>query len=88
MLNSILAAPTFQAWIEGDPLDIESLLFGKDGRPRHSVFYIAHLSDAERMFFVTLLYAAVENLVSENKKAGQRLRAIHYFDEYSDIYRR
>ena len=80
MLNSILAAPTFQAWIEGDPLDIESLLFGKDGRPRHSVFYIAHLSDAERMFFVTLLYAAVETWMRK-QKGSTTLRALVYFDE-------
>ncbi len=60
LLNNILAAPAFQTWIEGQPLDIPSLLYGPDGKPRHSVFYIAHLSDAERMFFVTLLFSAVE----------------------------
>jgi len=80
MLNSILAAPTFQAWIEGEPLDIEKLLFGPDGRPRHSVFYIAHLSDAERMFFVTLLYAAVETWMRK-QKGSTTLRALIYFDE-------
>jgi len=80
MLNSILAAPTFQAWIEGEPLDIGKLLFGTDGRPRHSVFYIAHLSDAERMFFVTLLYAAVETWMRK-QKGSTTLRALVYFDE-------
>jgi len=80
MLNSILAAPTFQAWIEGEPLDIGKLLFGADGRPCHSVFYIAHLSDAERMFFVTLLYAAVETWMRK-QKGSTTLRALIYFDE-------
>ncbi len=80
LLNSILAAPTFQAWIEGEPLDIEKLLYGADGRPRHSVFYIAHLSDAERMFFVTLLYAAVETWMRK-QKGSTTLRALIYFDE-------
>jgi len=80
LLNSIMAAPTFQAWIEGDPLDIEKLLYGADGRPRHSVFYIAHLSDAERMFFVTLLYAAVETWMRK-QKGSTTLRALVYFDE-------
>ena len=56
-LNNILASPSFQVWIEGQPLDIPSLLYAPEGKPRHSVFYIAHLSDAERMFFVTLLYS-------------------------------
>lgn len=80
LLNNIMAAPTFQAWIEGEPLDINSLLYGDDGKPRHSVFYIAHLSDAERMFFVTLLYSAVETWM-RTQKGSPTLRALVYFDE-------
>ena len=79
-LNNILAAPSFQTWIEGQPLDIPSLLYTPDGKPRHSVFYIAHLNDAERMFFVALLYAAVETWMrAQSGTSG--LRAIVYFDE-------
>ncbi len=80
LLNNILAAPAFQTWIEGQPLDIASLLYGPDGRPRHCVFYIAHLSDTERMFFVTLLYSAVESWMRA-QKGSSNLRAILYFDE-------
>jgi hypothetical protein len=80
LLNNILAAPAFQTWIEGQPLDIANLLFGPDGRPRHSVFYIAHLSDPERVFFVTLLYSAVESWMRAQKGTSS-LRAILYFDE-------
>lgn len=80
LLNNILAAPTFQSWIEGQPLDIPSLLYGPDGRPRHSVFYIAHLNEAERMFIVTLLYAAVEAWM-RTQTGSTSLRAILYFDE-------
>ena len=80
LLNNILAAPAFQTWIEGQPLDIRSLLYAPDGRPRHSVFYIAHLSDAERMFFVTLLYSAVETWM-RTQPGTTSLRAILYFDE-------
>jgi hypothetical protein len=80
LLNNILAAPSFQTWIEGQPLDIADLLYAPDGRPRHSVFYIAHLNDDERMFFVTLLYAVVETWM--RAQAGSTsLRAILYFDE-------
>ena len=80
LLNNILAAPAFQSWIEGQPLDIPALLFTPDGHPRHSVFYIAHLSDSERMFFVTLLFSAVETWM--RAQAGfPGLRAIVYFDE-------
>lgn len=80
LLNNILAAPAFQAWIEGEPLDIQSLLYHPDGKARHSVFYIAHLSDQERMFFVTLLYSAVEGWM-RTQPGTTTLRAIVYFDE-------
>ena len=80
LLNNILAAPAFQSWISGQPLDIHSLLYSHDGRPRHSVFYIAHLSDSERMFFVTLLYSSIETWM-RTQKGTTSLRAIVYFDE-------
>ncbi len=80
LLNNILAAPSFQTWLEGQPLDIAKLLYTPDGRPRHSVFYIAHLTDAERMFFVTLLYAAIETWM-RGQTGTKGLRALVYFDE-------
>ncbi len=79
-LNSILASPSFQGWREGQELDIRSLLYMPDGRPRHSVFYLAHLSDAERMFFVTLLLSAVESWMRTQVGASS-VRAILYMDE-------
>ncbi len=79
-LNNILAAPAFEAWREGQNLDVPALLFAKDGRPRHSIFYLAHLSDAERMFFVTLLLSAVETWMRTQPGTGS-LRAILYMDE-------
>lgn len=80
LLNNILASPAFQAWIEGEPLDIPSLLYTEDGKPRHSIFYIAHLSEAERMFFITLLYSAVETWM-RSQTGSPSLRALVYFDE-------
>ncbi len=79
-LNNILAAPAFQSWIEGEPLDVGRLLVGVDGRPKHSIFYLAHLSDRERMFFVTLLYSAVEAWM-RTQSGTSSLRALVYFDE-------
>jgi hypothetical protein len=79
-LNNILASPAFQTWIEGQPLDIASILFEPNGSPRHSVFYIAHLTDSERMFFVSLLYSAVESWM-RTQAGTSTLRAIVYFDE-------
>ncbi|HUV16410.1 MAG TPA: DUF87 domain-containing protein, partial [Pelolinea sp.] len=80
LLNNFLASPSFQSWIEGQPLDIQSMLYSKDGKPRHSVFYLAHLNDAERMFFITLLYSAVETWMRRQRGTGD-LRALVYFDE-------
>ncbi len=79
-LNNILAAPAFQTWIEGDPLDIASLLYDANGKSRHSIFYIAHLNDEERMFFVTLLYSAIESWM-RTQSGTTSLRALVYFDE-------
>jgi ribosomal protein S11 len=79
-LNNILAAPAFEAWREGQTLDIASLLFTKDGRPRHSIFYLAHLTDSERMFFVTLLFSSFETWMRSQAGTGA-LRALLYMDE-------
>jgi len=80
LLNNILAAPAFQVWLEGQPLDIQGLLYTPDGRPRHSIFYIAHLPDGERMFFVTLLFSAVEAWM-RTQAGTTSLRSLLYFDE-------
>jgi len=79
-LNSILAAPSFRAWIEGTPLDIPAITRGPSGKPRAAVFYIAHLSDAERMFFVTLLLQQVLSWMY-SQPGTNALRMLIYFDE-------
>lgn len=79
-LNNMLASPTFQTWIQGEPLSAPALLYGPDGRPRHSVFYIAHLNDEQRMFFVTLLFSVVESWM-RTQSGTTSLRALVYFDE-------
>jgi hypothetical protein len=80
VLNNILAAPAFETWREGQPLNIGSLLYTADHRPRHNVFYLAHLSDPERMFFVTLLLSAVETWM-RTQSGSSSLRALLYMDE-------
>jgi hypothetical protein len=80
LLNNFLAAPSFQTWLEGEPMDIARMLYRADGRPRHSIFYLAHLSDNERMFFTTLLCAAVEAWM-RTQRGTSGLRALVYFDE-------
>lgn len=79
-LNNMLASPSFQTWLQGEPLDIAALLYDGDGRPRHSIFYLAHLNDEQRMFFVTLLFSAVETWM-RTQAGTTSLRALVYFDE-------
>jgi hypothetical protein len=79
-LNSLIASPTFKNWLEGHPLDISRFITNKDGKIRHSIFYIAHLSDSERMFFVTLLFNQIISWM--RKQSGTNsLRTLVYMDE-------
>lgn len=80
MLNNLLAAPGFDQWLSGDPLDIDSLLYTPAGKPRHSIISIAHLSDAQRMFFVTILLNQLLGWVRQQSGTSS-LRAIFYMDE-------
>ncbi len=78
--NNLLASPGFQNWLEGTPLDVASLLYAKDGKPRVSILSIAHLSDPERMFFVALLLNQVLGWV-RSQSGTSSLRALLYMDE-------
>jgi len=79
-LNNIIAAPSFQSWLQGEPLDIQNLLYQPNGRPRVSIFYTAHLNEAERQFMVTLL---LENILGwmRTLSGTTSLRALLYIDE-------
>jgi hypothetical protein len=79
-LNNLLASPGFAAWTEGEPLDARRLLYTEAGKPRLAIVSIAHLSDAERMFFVTLLLNEVLAWV-RGQPGTSSLRAILYMDE-------
>jgi hypothetical protein len=79
-INGLVASPSFQSWLNGAPLDVETFLHVPDGRPRCSIFAIAHLSDAERMFFVTLLLQEVISWM-RLQQGTDSLRALLYFDE-------
>ena len=79
-LNNMIASPAFGAWIQGVPLNIDHMLYGGDAKPNMSIFYIAHLSDAERMFFVTLLLEQVITWMRA-QPGTTSLRALVYMDE-------
>jgi DNA helicase HerA-like ATPase len=80
LLNGLMASPSFADWIQGQPMEIDRLLFGPSGKPQVSILYIAHLSDAEKQFFATLL---LEQVVSwmRAQTGTTSLRALVYMDE-------
>ena len=79
-LNNLLAAPGFDQWMNGEPLDAASLLYTADGKPRISVMSIAHLGDAERMFFVCMLLNEIIAWMRA-QPGTSTLRAVLYMDE-------
>lgn len=79
-LNNVLAAPGFAAWQQGEPLDAGKFLHTAEGKPRLSIFSLAHLSDDERMFFTSLLLNEVLSW-TRAQSGTTSLRAILYMDE-------
>ncbi len=79
-LNNLLAAPGFSVWLEGEPLDIDRIFYTSEGKPRMSIFSIAHLNDAERMFFVSLLLTQLLGWM-RTQSGTTSLRSLFYMDE-------
>jgi hypothetical protein len=79
-LNALVASPTFAAWGEGEPLDPQRLLFTAEGKPRCAVIYLAHLSEEERQFVVTLVFSKLVTWM-RGQPGTPDLRALAYMDE-------
>ncbi len=79
-MNNLIASPSFESWLTGAPLDIDALMYDERQKAKISIFSIAHLSDEERMFFVTLLLSRIVEWMRRQSGTG-RLRALLYMDE-------
>jgi len=79
-LNGLVASPSFASWMEGAPLDIGSMLWDGAGTPQASIIYLAHLSEEERQFIVTLVLSKVITWMRSQQGTGD-LRAMVYMDE-------
>ena len=79
-LNGLMASPSFAEWMLGEPLDIDTLLRAPDGRPRASIIHLAHLSDSERLFVVTLLLTKFVTWMRKMPGTSE-LKALIYADE-------
>ncbi len=80
MINNLLAAPRFQSFLSGAAIDVDRMLYSEKGKPRIAIFSVAHLDDAERMFFVSLLLNEVVGW-TRTRSGTSSLRAIVYMDE-------
>ena len=79
-MNNLLASPGFESWLEGEPLNIGQMLYTAQGKPRASIFTISHLSDSERMFFVSMLLNEILGWM-RTQSGTSSLRAVLYMDE-------
>lgn len=79
-LNNLIASPGFASWLEGEPLNIQRMYYTESGKPRVTIFNIAHLSDSERMFFVSLLLNQLLGWMRA-QQGTTSLRALFYMDE-------
>jgi len=79
-LNTVAAAPGFEAWLDGEPLDVGRLLWTPEGKPRVAVISIAHLADPQRMAFVTLLAGAAVSWM-RSQGGTSSLKALFLMDE-------
>jgi hypothetical protein len=79
-LNSLVAAPSFAEWGEGPPIDMQSILFTSDGKPRAAIVYLAHLSEEERQFVVTLVLSKLVTWM-RGQSGTSDLRVLAYMDE-------
>jgi len=79
-LNGLAASPSFNSWTQGQALDIQQLLYGTDGKPQAAIVSLAHLSDDERQFVVTLLLSKMVTWM-RSQPGTTDLRAMVYMDE-------
>jgi hypothetical protein len=79
-INSLLASPGFATWMTGEPLDVKKMLYGEKAKPRIAIYSLAHLSDSERMFFVSLLLNQTVGWM-RGQSGTTSLRALVYMDE-------
>jgi uncharacterized tellurite resistance protein B-like protein len=80
LFNSVISSVTFASWIEGEPLDIQNMLYDEEGKAKVAIFSIAHLGDEERMFFVSMLLGRFIDWM-RSRRGSSSLKALLYMDE-------
>ena len=78
-LNGLLASSSFAAWAQGVPVDMDALL-RPGGKPAAAIITIAHLSDEERQFALSLILSKLVTWM-RRQSGTTDLRALLYMDE-------
>ncbi len=80
-LNGLLASPRFASWRTGEPLDPGLLFRGPSGKPRLSIYSVAHLAEEERLFAVAQLLERVQGWMRKQGGGGGALKGVVLVDE-------
>ncbi len=79
-LNNLVASPPFQAWRQGDAIDIEEWVRPGDGLPQLSIISTAHLDDEQRIFVTALILNKLKTWMRKQSGTSE-LRCLFYMDE-------
>jgi len=78
-LNGLLASSSFAAWSQGVPVDMDAIL-RPAGLPAAAIVTLAHLSDQERQFALSLILSKLVTWM-RRQSGTTDLRALLYMDE-------
>ena len=78
--NGVVASPSFAVWNRGPTLDPARFFATEGAKTPVSIFALAHLEEAERQFFVSLLLSRILSW-ARAQPGTEDLRALVFFDE-------
>ena len=84
-LNALIANPSFSSWIKGESLNISKMLYDENGKANVSIFTISHLSDSQRMFFVTILLNEILTWMRRQEVISS-FKSLVYMDEFVGFF--
>jgi hypothetical protein len=79
-LNTLIASPSFQAWRQGQDLDVAKWMEPVEGKTPVTVISVAHLDDEERMLVLGVIFEEALTWV-RSLPGSSRLRGLIVLDE-------
>jgi hypothetical protein len=79
-LNNLLASPSNAVWMEGQPLDFQTMLYTAEGQPTVCIFHLAHLDNHLQLSTAAVIMSRLTNWM--HQQAGtSNLQALLYINE-------